>query len=325
MAFCSSAGMFHVHKQGGRLRGGVAQTPRAYRCAHDCPNDCAQYLDGSAAFSMSKIKKLREEYFPIEFVTLRKKRRKPGPEPEGEDVNTAIELDPQVGRVVVSDSRSLQAFKALVMHVLIGGASKRPTTDPTESIRGKTREDRLKHLRSSVSFDHVAIHSPCEAPIYVCDRFFALLLGHYNTQHSCFLRTWKTMRDKAADHVLDFVKHEHGSKEAMVSNGGGFSKDSPAVMRAATWLAEVACNYASCMPTNQEVRSLRLYETMFVLSHVRENPHTCVSLVAKVIIRRFRNFPRLARRYYCRVRHFPLHVVSCDVSLNTVHPLWVPW
>ena len=139
------------------------------------------------------------------------------------------------------------------------------------------------------------------------------------------------MRDKAADHVLDFVKHEHGSKEAMVSNGGGFSKDSPAVMRAATWLAEVACNYASCMPTNQEVRSLRLYETMFVLFHVRDNPF------ARIHTRACRWLRRLLY-VVAEISHdlrdvitvasdtsHSLHVVSCDVSLNTVHPLWVPW
>ena len=127
--------------------------------------------------------------------------------------------------------------------MLVNGASARPSTQV--SLRECHKE--VAKLRSAVVFDNVAISlTGCgEGSHRVCEAFLALVIGQYVPSHGQRSKTFRSIRDAAADRVLKYDRSPDGGYLTVHKT---FSRDCPATMDAVTFLANVANSFASCLP-----------------------------------------------------------------------------
>ena len=238
---------------------------RKYRCSPSCTRNCIQHLGPRGKFDVTTVRELREGLYPLHMKRLRSRRPKPGGEATG---LRHCGNDGAVGDRVVNARRSRSEFRRSVEEMLVNGASARPSTQV--SLRECHKE--VAKLRSAVVFDNVAISlTGCgEGSHRVCEAFLALVIGQYVPSHGQRSKTFRSIRDAAADRVMKYDRSPDGG---FLTAHKTFSRDCPATMDAVTFLANVATSFASCLPRNQEARISHLSLTQCIPRGLQLRPH----------------------------------------------------
>jgi len=240
MMLVGTRGRLRVANQKNIVRNGVLGSFLEYKCAKSCARNCKKHLGLREQLNCKTVREVRQHYFPVKL-----KRMKTPRVPQDA---LKYKRDGEEGEVVFNNDASRTQFRHLVTDALVAGASAAPRTTLAMELQAWSRA----RLRTAVHFTVVPIEvSSAHAPIYVCDRFFALLLGQWDSQKVQANKTFRTIKDNAADRVL---KLNPNRDDDYFSAHKTFCRDDPATLEAATWLADIVTHYASVMPTNQEVR-----------------------------------------------------------------------